>query len=192
VQSAGYAYRLDGQLLKQEFNRAVACSICCCAITRCSPRWPDGGVQPAPFGGPATLLLSLDRLPSNEPTMTQELIANMLGVPRGGVTQTAGKLPSAGLIHYSRGPITVLDRPRFEAEHLRVLCSRQEGMRSPASRRDPTVVSERTGNFSRGRIFEGKSYMCATVQTPQHIRYNFFLRMAGSEPQQGILQDRVR
>jgi len=61
------------------------------------------------------LLLSLDRLPSNELTMTQELIANMLGVRREGVTEAAGKLQAAGLIHYSRGKITVLDRPKLEA-----------------------------------------------------------------------------
>ena len=60
------------------------------------------------------LLLSLDRLPSNELTMTQELIANMLGVRREGVTEAAGKLQAAGLIHYSRGRITVLDRPKLE------------------------------------------------------------------------------
>ena len=61
------------------------------------------------------LLLSLDRLSSDKLTMTQELIANMLGVRREGVTEAAGKLQSAGLIHYSRGRITVLDRPRLEA-----------------------------------------------------------------------------
>ena len=61
------------------------------------------------------LLLSLDRLPSNELTMTQELIANMLGVRREGVTEAAGNLQSAGLIKYNRGRITVLDRPGLEA-----------------------------------------------------------------------------
>jgi CRP-like cAMP-binding protein len=61
------------------------------------------------------LLLSLDRLPSNELTMTQELIANMLGVRREGVTEAAGKLQRAGLIHYTRGKITVVDRPGLEA-----------------------------------------------------------------------------
>jgi len=60
------------------------------------------------------LLLSLDRLSSNDLTMTQELIANMLGVRREGVTEAAGKLQAAGLIHYSRGHITVLDRPNLE------------------------------------------------------------------------------
>ena len=61
------------------------------------------------------LLMSLDRLPSNELIMTQELIAEMLGVRREGVTLAAGHLQSAGLIHYSRGTITVLDRPKLEA-----------------------------------------------------------------------------
>jgi cAMP-binding proteins - catabolite gene activator and regulatory subunit of cAMP-dependent protein kinases len=60
------------------------------------------------------LLLSLDRLPSNQIIMTQELIANMLGVRREGVTEAAGKLQRAGLIVYSRGHITVLDRPGLE------------------------------------------------------------------------------
>jgi Mn-dependent DtxR family transcriptional regulator len=62
------------------------------------------------------LLLSLDRLSSsNDLTMTQELIANMLGVRREGVTEAAGKLQAEGLIHYSRGKITVLDRTKLEA-----------------------------------------------------------------------------
>jgi CRP-like cAMP-binding protein len=60
------------------------------------------------------LLLSLDRLPSNELTMTQELIANMLGVRREGVTEAAHRLQAQGLIDYSRGRITVLDRPKLE------------------------------------------------------------------------------
>jgi len=62
------------------------------------------------------LLLSLDRLPTNELTMTQELIANMLGVRREGVTDAAGKLQALGLISYSRGRITVLDRAGLEAQ----------------------------------------------------------------------------
>ena len=61
------------------------------------------------------LLLSLDRLTSNSLTMTQELIANMLGVRREGVTEAAGSLQRAGLIHYSRGRITVLDRAGLQA-----------------------------------------------------------------------------
>lgn len=60
------------------------------------------------------LLLSLDRLPDNQLTMTQELIANMLGVRREGVTDAAGKLQKLGVIEYNRGHITVLDRPKLE------------------------------------------------------------------------------
>jgi CRP-like cAMP-binding protein len=60
------------------------------------------------------LLLSLDRLPSNKLTVTQELIGNMLGVRREGVTAAAGKLQKLGVIEYVRGQITVLDRPRLE------------------------------------------------------------------------------
>ncbi len=61
------------------------------------------------------VLLSLDRLPSNQLDMTQELIADMLGVRREGVTAAARKLQDAGLIHYSRGHITVLNRAGLEA-----------------------------------------------------------------------------
>ena len=80
------------------------------------------------------LLLSLDRLQGNELVMTQELIANMLGVRREGVTEAALKLQKAGLIRYARGHITVLDR-RAGAAHLRVLCGGQEGVRPPASQK---------------------------------------------------------
>jgi CRP-like cAMP-binding protein len=62
------------------------------------------------------ILSCLDRLPSKELTMTQEVISDMLGVRREGVTEAAGKLQKAGLIHYSRGRITVLDRPQLEAQ----------------------------------------------------------------------------
>ena len=62
------------------------------------------------------VLSCLDRLPTSELKMTQELIANMLGARREGVTEVAGKLQSAGLIHHSRGRIVVLDRPRLEAQ----------------------------------------------------------------------------
>jgi CRP-like cAMP-binding protein len=62
------------------------------------------------------LLLSLDRLPSNELIMTQELIANTLGVRRQGITEAAQKLQALGLIHYSRGHIVVLDRPALERQ----------------------------------------------------------------------------
>ncbi|WP_445370811.1 Crp/Fnr family transcriptional regulator [Methylomonas sp. HW2-6] len=120
VQSAGYAYRLRGQLLMQEFNRYevmlhlllryTQALITQMAQTAVCNRHHSVDQQLCRW-----LLLSLDRLPSNELAMTQELIANMLGVRREGVTEAAGKLQQAGLIHYSRGRITVLDRPGLEA-----------------------------------------------------------------------------
>src|SRR3954471_23782830 len=78
------------------------------------------------------LLLSLDRLPANTLQMTQELIANMLGVRRQGVTASAGKLESEGLITYTRGLITVIDRPGPGGARLRVLQRSQAGGRAPA------------------------------------------------------------
>jgi CRP-like cAMP-binding protein len=121
VQSAGSAYRLRGQLMKEEFVRGGAMQhlllrytqalLTQMAQTAVCNRHHSVDQQLCRW-----LLLSLDRLPSNELTMTQELIANMLGVRREGVTEAAGKLQSAGLIQYSRGRITVLDRPGLEAQ----------------------------------------------------------------------------
>ena len=119
VQSAGHAYRLIGQHLKDEFHRngdmqllllrytqsliTQMCQTAVCnrhhSVDQQLCRW---------------LLLSLDRLSSNQLTMTQELIANMLGVRREGVTEAAGKLHKLGVIRYARGQITVLDRPKLE------------------------------------------------------------------------------
>jgi CRP-like cAMP-binding protein len=120
VQSAGYAYRLKGQTLKDEFNRSgvlqhlllryTQALITQMAQTAVCNRHHSVDQQLCRW-----LLLSLDRLQSNELIMTQELIANMLGVRREGVTEAAGKLQNAGLIEYKRGHITVLDRPGLEA-----------------------------------------------------------------------------
>jgi len=120
VQSAGHAYRLKGQLLKDAFFRAgpmqrlllryTQALLTQMAQTAVCNRHHSVDQQLCRW-----LLLSLDRLPSNQLTMTQELIANMLGVRREGVTEAAGKLQRAGLIRYSRGHITVLDRPGLEA-----------------------------------------------------------------------------
>ncbi len=120
VQSEGHAYRLQGTHLKQEFNRGGALQH---LLLRYTLAMLTQMAQTAVCNRHHTvdqqlcrwLLLSLDRLPSNELSMTQELIANMLGVRREGVTEAAGKLQSAGLIHYSRGRITVVDRPGLEA-----------------------------------------------------------------------------
>jgi CRP-like cAMP-binding protein len=121
VQSAGSAYRLKGQVLKQEFNRSGDLQH---LLLRYTQALLTQMAQTAVCNRHHTLdqqlcrwlLLSLDRLSSNELTMTQELIANMLGVRREGVTEAAGKLQSVGLIHYSRGHITVLDRAGLEAK----------------------------------------------------------------------------
>ncbi|MGM0702887.1 MAG: Crp/Fnr family transcriptional regulator [Pseudomonadota bacterium] len=120
VQSAGEAYRLKGQHLKDEFYRAGAMQrlllrytqalLTQMAQTAVCNRHHNVDQQLCRW-----LLLSLDRLPGDRLIMTQELIANMLGVRREGVTESAGKLQRAGLIAYHRGHITVLDRPALEA-----------------------------------------------------------------------------
>jgi len=121
VQTAGYGYQLDRRLLKQEFDCTGAmqrlllrytqalmtqmAQTCACnrhhALEQQLCRW---------------LLLTLDRLPTQELTMTQELVAGMLGVRREGVTEAAGNLQRAGLISYRRGHISVLDRHGLEAQ----------------------------------------------------------------------------
>ncbi len=120
VQSAGHAYRLPGQRLKTEFNRHgemmqlllryTQALITQMAQTAVCNRHHSIDQQLCRW-----LLLSLDRLPSNQLIMTQELIANMLGVRREGVTEAAGKLQKLGVIEYSRGHIEVLDRAKLEA-----------------------------------------------------------------------------
>lgn len=119
VQSAGYAWRLPGQRLKDEFSRNgemmllllryTQALITQMAQTAVCNRHHSIDQQLCRW-----LLLSLDRLPDNRLTMTQVLIANMLGVRREGVTEAAGKLQRVGVIKYSRGRITVLDRPGLE------------------------------------------------------------------------------
>jgi CRP-like cAMP-binding protein len=120
VQTAGHAYRLKGSLLKQEFNRAGALQrllllyvqalmaqtlqIAACnrhhSVEQQLCRW---------------LLLTLDRSPSNNLVLTQELVASLLGVRREGISDAAGKLKRAGCVSYSRGHIAVLDRSGLEA-----------------------------------------------------------------------------
>jgi CRP-like cAMP-binding protein len=119
VQSAGKAYRLDGQRLIDEFSRHsemlllmlryTQSLITQMAQTAVCNRHHSVDQQLCRW-----LLLSLDRLPGNTLKMTQELIANMLGVRREGVSEAAGKLQKCGAIEYSRGRITVLDREAIE------------------------------------------------------------------------------
>src|SRR4249920_1391184 len=120
VQSAGHGYRLRAQLQKQEFNRAgpvlhLLLRYTQALITQMTQTAVCNRHHSVEQQLCRWLLLSLDRLSSNELTMTQELIANMLGVRREGVTEAAGHLQTAGLIHYSRGRIRVLDREHLEA-----------------------------------------------------------------------------
>jgi CRP-like cAMP-binding protein len=121
VQSAGYGFRLSAKLLKNEFNRAgplmhLLLRYTQALITQMSQTAVCNRHHSIHQQLCRWLLMSLDRLPSNELTMTQELIANMLGVRREGVTEAAGRLQRAGLILYHRGHITVLDRPGLEAQ----------------------------------------------------------------------------
>jgi CRP-like cAMP-binding protein len=119
VQSAGRGYRLKAELMKEEFNRAgpvlhlllryTQALITQMAQTAVCNRHHSLDQQLCRW-----LLLSLDRLKGNELVMTQELIANMLGVRREGVTEGALKLQQAGLIRYARGHISVLDRAGLE------------------------------------------------------------------------------
>jgi len=119
VQSAGESLRLKADLLMTEFNRAgpvlhlllryTQALITQMAQTAVCNRHHSLDQQLCRW-----LLLSLDRLHSNQLVMTQELISNMLGVRREGVTEAAGQLQEAGLIRYRRGQITVLDRERLE------------------------------------------------------------------------------
>jgi CRP-like cAMP-binding protein len=147
VQSAGYAYRLRAHHLMQEFDRFggrrhgtlhdlllryTQALITQMAQTAVCNRHHSVDQQLCRW-----LLLSLDRLTSNELTMTQELIANMLGVRREGVTEAAGKLQQAGLINYSRGHITVLDRPGLEAR----VCECYQVVRTEFDRLLPSPLS---------------------------------------------------
>ena len=119
VQSEARAYRLRADFLMHEFERGGELQH---LLLRFTQALITQMAQTAVCNRHHTveqqlcrwLLLSLDRLPSNNLVMTQELIANMLGVRREGVTEAAGHLQSAGLITYHRGHITVLDRPKLE------------------------------------------------------------------------------
>ena len=116
----GYAYRLRVDLLITEFEHHVP-------LRHLLLRYTQALIAQAAQLGVCNrfhsvdqqlcrwILSCLDRLPSNELAITQELIASSLGVRREGVTEAAGRLQKAGLIHYSRGHIAVLDRPRLEA-----------------------------------------------------------------------------
>jgi len=143
VQSEGQAYRLKGSILTHEFDRSGAMQH---LLLRYTLALLTQMAQTAVCNRHHTvdqqlcrwLLLSLDRLPGNELSMTQELIANMLGVRREGVTEAAGQLQKAGLISYHRGCITVLDRPGLEAR----VCECYEVVRAEFLRLLPDLIED--------------------------------------------------
>ena len=145
VQSGGLAYQLPGPALLAEFDRHgefqalmlrdTQALITQMAQTAVCNRHHTIGQQLCRW-----LLLSLDRLPDNQLVMTQELIANMLGVRREGVTEAAGKLQVQGIIDYHRGHITVLDRPGLE----RLCCECYAVVKKETERLLPHMVSGRT------------------------------------------------
>jgi len=119
VQSAGSAYQMTGARLKKEFERHgellhILLRYTQALITQMSQTAVCNRHHSVDQQLCRWLLLSLDRLSTNKLSMTQELIANMLGVRREGVTEAAGKLQKLGVIEYRRGQITVLDRLRLE------------------------------------------------------------------------------
>lgn len=150
VQSAGSAYRLQSRRLKDEFNRHgellvlmlryTQALITQMAQTAVCNRHHNVDQQLCRW-----LLLSLDRLPDNRLTMKQELIANMLGVRREGVTEAAGKLQKLGVIAYSRGKITVLDRPRLEELSCECYAVVKEETDRLMPYRQPVYLSSRRG-----------------------------------------------
>jgi len=120
VQAAGFGYRLKGGLMMEEFNRAgpmmrLLLRYTQALMTQISQTAVCNRHHSIEQQLCRWLLLTLDRLPSQELTITQELIAGMLGVRREGITEAAGNLQRAGLISYRRGHITVLDRSELES-----------------------------------------------------------------------------
>ena len=119
VQSGGHAYRLLGQTLREEFHRNATVRLLLlrytqALITQMAQTVVCNRHHSVDQQLCRWLLMSLDRLPSNELTITHELIANMLGVRREGVTEAVSKLQRVGVINHSRGHITALDRPALE------------------------------------------------------------------------------
>jgi len=145
VQSAGQGYRLDARGLRAEFGRHSGLQVLLlrytqALITQMSQTAVCNRHHSLEQQLCRWLLLSQDRLPTNQLTMTQELIANMLGVRREGVTQAAGRLQTAGLIRYNRGRITIVDRSGLEA----LVCECYAVVKKEYERLLPTHPASRT------------------------------------------------
>jgi CRP-like cAMP-binding protein len=167
VQTGGYGYRLKQQILMEEFNRAgpvmrLLLRYTQALITQMSQTAVCNRHHSVEQQLCRWLLLTLDRLPTNELTMTQELIANMLGVRREGVTEAAGKLQSKNFISYRRGHITVLNRSGLEGtvcecydvvkkEFSRLLSDVRQRQDRPSNPGKPSATGAATSPFlSRG------------------------------------------
>ena len=142
VKSAGYGFRLKAKILKDEFSaggalQAVLLRYTQALFTQMSQTAVCNRHHSVVQQLCRWLLLSLDRLPSNEMSMTQELIGNMLGVRRESVADAAGKLQDEGLIHYTRGHISVLDRPGLESR----VCECYAGVKREYDRLLPALPS---------------------------------------------------
>jgi CRP-like cAMP-binding protein len=149
VQTAGHAYRLEGRLLKQEFNRA---GLMQSLLLRYTQALIAQMIQTAACNRHHSveqqlcrwLLLTLDRLPLRELVMTQELVASMLGVRREGITEAAGRLQQAGYIRNRRGHIAVLERSGLETracECYSVVKTELSRLLSDVRHRQPVTAS---------------------------------------------------
>jgi CRP-like cAMP-binding protein len=146
VQTGGQGYRLKAQLMLQEFNRAglmqqLLLRYTQALITQMSQTAACNRHHSLVQQLCRWLLLTLDRMPTNELIMTQELVASMLGVRREGVTEAAGNLQQAGVIRYRRGHITVIDRAGLEAQ----VCECYQVVKTEFARLLPDVLQRQDG-----------------------------------------------
>ena len=145
VTSAGYGFRLSAAMLKEEFDRGGALQKHLLRFTQALLTQMSQAAVCNRHHSVAQqlcrwLLLRLDRLPSNELSMTQELIGNLLGVRRESVAEAAGRLQDENLIHYSRGHITILDRHGLEGK----VCECYADLKGEYERLLPTKVDAGT------------------------------------------------
>ncbi len=166
VLCAGHAYRLKSQLLRDEFNRTGAVQklllrYTLALMTQMSQTAVCNRYHSVEQQLCRWLLSSLDRSPSNELTVTQELIASTFGVRREGITEAAGKLKHAGFISYRRGHITVLDRSGLEKR----ACECYQVVRTEFDRLLPDEGATQTSPFSCGHTFPGGGFDTQALNT---------------------------
>ena len=166
VQTGGQGYRLKSQLMVQEFNRAgpiqqLLLRYTQALITQMSQTAACNRHHSLVQQLCRWLLLTLDRMPTNDLIMTQELVASMLGVRREGVTEAAGKLQQAGVIRYRRGHITVLERMGLESQ----VCECYAVVKQEFARLLPDVLQRQDE-----RLQAQNARREATVRTPRQAR----------------------